>query len=161
MLKKSKKEGNLLNKKIKITLWILGILVYLFLFGLAAKSYIFSNVYADFSMPEEIIAEGSGERIEVVIEVKNKTIHNINSEDNYFLSYHLYDSEGRMISFDNVRTPIPGIMPGRTKEIEMLVDVPENEGNYIIETDIVKENEYWFSDKGNGTAKSRLTVKGS
>jgi hypothetical protein len=149
------------NKKIKIALWTLGILVYLFLFGLTAKSYIFSNVYADFSLPEEVIAESIGERIKVEIEVKNKTIQNINSEDNYFLSYHLYDSEGRVISIDNVRTPISGIMPGRKKRIEMLVDVPEKEGTYIIEADIVKENEYWFSDKGNGTAKSRLTVKGS
>ena len=146
-------------KNIKTAAWIAGTIIYLVLFFLAARSYITSNIFIDLSIPEEIVCQNNDKQIKVDVLVKNKTLETIDSVDNYFLSYHLYDGNGSLVSYDNIRTPLSAVGSGHTSEAKLLVDVPANGGEYFIKVDIVKENEFWYEDKGNKAAASRLIVK--
>jgi len=147
------------GKAYKITAWVLGIIVYLFIFGIVTKAYLFSNIYIDMEIPAKTVCKQSVKQINLTITLKNKTNGNIDSEQNYFLSYHLMDLKGNIIKFDNMRTSLPVITSGSSKDIQMSVEVPQKSGEYQIEADVVKEGEFWYKDKGNKTSVGKLVVE--
>lgn len=95
-----------------------------------------------------------------VVRIKNNSDETISSSlSNHFLSYHLLQSSGEVIQFDNIRTEIPNIDPGEVKEISMKIAGPIKAGNYLIEVDIVEEGVSWYKDLGNKTSVGKLHVK--
>jgi hypothetical protein len=75
------------------------------------------------------------------------------------LSYHVFSSEGQLISWDNPRSHFyPALSPGAERQINLGVVAPEAEGAYTLELDMVWEGIAWFKDKGNCTSTVTLTV---
>jgi len=102
-----------------------------------------------------------GEKVMLTFKIANHLKKSIRPGNNYFLSYHLLDKSGNIISYDNPRFGFPVVLR-RMKTTEFSIPVffgYENPGNYIIEFDIVKEGEYWGSSKNWETAKINLHLK--
>lgn len=96
----------------------------------------------------ENISDGSGTII-FPTHIQNNSKHILRSRD-LFASYHIYDSNGLAI-WDGIRTEIEqDILPGESLNIDIIVEYGEqlSPGDYLIELDLVKENQYWFNDQG-------------
>ncbi|MGE5473034.1 MAG: hypothetical protein ACM3UU_02300 [Ignavibacteriales bacterium] len=144
----------------KLICWISGIIIYIFVFLIVAKIYVFSNPDIELRMPSKTVCNITDKQILINVKFKNKTSYNLNSEAKYYLSYHLLDSNGNIIKFDNVRTNLPTVQPGRSKDIGMKVEVPRTPGEYKLEVDLVKEKQFWFKNRGNKTVIITLVVEG-
>lgn len=65
------------------------------------------------------------------------------------LSYHWKNKDGGMLEYDGVRTGINGIInKNEITEQRINVTAPNVPGAYILELTLVKEDEYWFDEKG-------------
>ena len=71
-----------------------------------------------------------GDRITIPITVKNLSSYTWNSlENKTFISYHLANKNGKIIKWDNVRTPLPAsIKPNKESQINLIVEVPNMKG---------------------------------
>ncbi|MCP4148287.1 MAG: hypothetical protein GY757_11105 [bacterium] len=108
-----------------------------------------------------VINAFQGEKVILTVEIKNNTAKSLRPEANFFFSYHLYDREGKQLSFDNRRFMLPGVMRRKktsTFKIPVYFDYSKG-GRYIVEFDIVKEGEYWGSSKKWKTSKAQLRLK--
>lgn len=154
-----KKQGKSVLKRIFACI---GLVAYILLFIFVSKKYLYSNRYIDINVPSELVLSASGkEQKTIEVELTNKMLYSISSNDHYFASYHILDESGKMLQFENDRTPLPKIEPGKTATIKLLIKKPQIDlKSYKIEIDILKENEFWFKTKGNNnTAICNITVK--
>jgi hypothetical protein len=74
------------------------------------------------------------------------------------LGYHLRDGSGRMVQFDAQRFPVldraaPGQITRWICEI-----APLDQGDHVLEWDLVSEGECWFADCGSPTTATTLRV---
>ena len=69
------------------------------------------------------------------------------------LGNHWLDAEGkRIITRDDGRVDLPDeLKPGEEAEMILTVNVPDKEGEYLCELDLVHESITWFKDKGSKT----------
>ena len=93
----------------------------------------------------------------IIVELNNEKMHSLDSEDGYYLSYHILTSQGDYYSYDGLRTPIK-VSPKSKREVELQYLAPSVEGNYILQVDIVKENVAWLSTEGNQTLDIEMQV---
>ena len=93
----------------------------------------------------------------IIVELNNEKMHSLDSEDGYYLSYHILTSQGDYYSYDGLRTPIK-VSPKSRREVELQYLAPSVEGNYILQVDIVKENVAWLSTEGNQTLDIEMQV---
>ncbi len=84
--------------------------------------------------------------------------YDMSSEDKYYVSYRIYKENGEMFIKENPRTAIEAIKSGHEQEVLIQIQAPAEEGRYVIKIDIVKENEYWFEDRGEKPGVMYLTV---
>ena len=76
------------------------------------------------------------------------------------LSYIWKDKSGNAIFKFEERTPLPyNVKPKKTFTIDMMVTTPQVYGDYILEVDLLKEHEFWFSDVGSKPTKILIPVK--
>lgn len=81
------------------------------------------------------------------------------TNDNIYLSYHLYDAEGNLLGYDQIRTPIDkNLYPGDKTTVELQVS-PLEAGTYQLGLDIVQEGVVWFSDMEEIEKKITLVVE--
>lgn len=139
--------------------WSLGIIIYAITFIMVTKSYVFSNPDIEIQAAKEIACSIGQKEIKIEVKIKNKTSYNLDSSQNYFLSYHLLDSKGKTIKYENKRTSLSNILQGRVTNVELIVSVPKTAGEYKLEIDMVKENKFWYKNRGNRTAITTLIVK--
>jgi hypothetical protein len=66
------------------------------------------------------------------------------AEHNIFITYHLYDAEGKLIQWDNYRTPFETDVSKINLTGLIIKTKTLHRGNYIIEADIVTENKRWW-----------------
>lgn len=105
-------------------------------------------------------AAGEAEYV-IPVQVDNHANRMLVSTDDQkcFLSYHLYDEEGKLLEYDNIRTEfINRIFSGKSAEEEIRISGLEP-GTYQVKLDVVKEDEAWFSEKGADCDTVTLTVK--
>ncbi len=91
-----------------------------------------------------------GEKIELPITVESKLPYSVSSRNRFYFSFHIYDMNGGRISYDNKRFILPKKIKkfNKTKfKIPVYFNIRKS-GNYKIKLDIVKEGEFWGSDKG-------------
>lgn len=103
-----------------------------------------------------------GERIEIDLEIKNQGRMKWSSAEKnpILLSYHLLDEKGKTLKYDNRRFPFPQeAKPGQSLEMTISIISPLEEGEYILEFDLVREGISWFKDYGSKTSKISLVVK--
>jgi Dolichyl-phosphate-mannose-protein mannosyltransferase len=74
------------------------------------------------------------------------------------LGNHWLDASGRMLVHDDARAlPSRDLGPGEEVELRLVVNPPQEPGDYILELDLLQEGVAWFADKGAPTV--RLPVK--
>ena len=107
------------------------------------------------------ISAFQGEKVILDLEVKNKLPFSIRSSENYFFSYHIYDIQGRLISFDNRRFKLPKVLRRkRSTRFKLPIYFEyEKKGIYKIKIDIVKEGKFWGSQKGWDVPEILLNLK--
>jgi stage II sporulation protein D len=75
------------------------------------------------------------------------------------LSYHLYDSAGRVVAWDGPRSILPHDLPaGGGDVVPMTLTVPSLTGTYTVKPDLVRDGVGWFSSKGAGSGSFPLKV---
>ncbi len=110
--------------------------------------------------PGEISAF-QGEKVVLTVEVINNMQESFRPRDNFFLSYHIYDTGGNKVAYDNRRFVIPRVLRKKKTtrfNIPLFFDHP-NPGEYLVEFDIVKEGEFWGSARGWKTTRSKLRLE--
>ena len=71
----------------------------------------------------------------------------------------MYDGEGKLLEYDNVRTEfINRIFSGQTAQEEIRISGLES-GVYQVSLDVVKEGEAWFSEEGADCDTVRIIVR--
>jgi len=76
------------------------------------------------------------------------------------LSYILKDNNGNIILKNEQRTPLPtSLKPGKKIKLEVMVTAPPNPGDYLLEIDLVKEREFWFSEVNSVPYTVMINVK--
>jgi hypothetical protein len=110
----------------------------------------------------ELTARLGDGTIHVPVHVVNRSMVPFRSgtvEAPFGLSYHLMAGDGRELRFDNVRSYFDSpIAPGDARTVALAVDVPETEGSYQVELDIVWEGMMWLKSCGLHAPRIRLTV---
>ncbi|GHV55533.1 hypothetical protein FACS1894216_18150 [Synergistales bacterium] len=108
---------------------------------------------------------GVNETAALQLEVKNNgslTWSSSSGGEPTFLSWHILDSRGNTIRFDNARIPFgKAIAPGDSEVIAVQIS-PSSEGipagSYIFEFDVVREHVAWFADMGSVTRRVPVEV---
>ncbi len=78
---------------------------------------------------------------------------------NLNLSYHLLSDQGKLLRWDNERTPLErALQSGEAREMEMAIVAPKDPGTFYAELDLVWEGVLWLKEKGSPTSTIRLTV---
>ena len=123
---------------------------------------------ADLDYKEGPLIVNLSELISVPIRVINNSNARWDSDDRNhpaFISYHLIDSKGDIVSYDNTLTPFEKpIEPGEAATVNLIVSVPANRGDYYAEVDILKREvsgakiTTWFSYRGSKTLRISLSA---
>lgn len=110
----------------------------------------------------DVTASPRGGTIHIPVRVVNRS--NIPfvagaADARFGLSYHLLSDDGRDIQFDNARSYFwQPLAPDEERIVDMTVQVPDVQGNYQVEADIVWEGLTWLKDRGLQTPRLRLAV---
>jgi peptidoglycan hydrolase-like amidase len=76
------------------------------------------------------------------------------------LSYHIYDSAGRLVTWDGMRGLLPSdLATNRSATVDIDVQLPSRVGDYRIKWDIVQEGVAWLSSYGNVMKEEALSVQ--
>jgi hypothetical protein len=74
------------------------------------------------------------------------------------VSYH-WLKDGKVVLWDGIRNKLPcDVLPGGTIEIDMNIEALDDEGNYTLIVDLVKEGITWFETQGAVQLKKNVTV---
>lgn len=110
--------------------------------------------------PAEVSAF-QGEKVVFSMAITNHTAETIRPGNRYFISYHLYDQNGKTVAYENRRFTIPAVLRRKkTARFDLPVFFSHGQpGKYKVEFDIVKEGEFWGSGKKWQTATINLDLK--
>ncbi len=120
-----------------------------------------SGVDVEIRCQPEQVSAFQGEKVVFTMEVANHMVGSIRPGTNHFISYHLYDPKGKLISYDNRRFRIPRVLRRKkttTFQLPVYFDYSQS-GDYVVEFDIVKEGEFWGSSKNWKTSRVKLYLK--
>lgn len=132
-------------KKLKFVL--ISFLAVIYIISMIVISYIYTErpVYCK-AVKKQFIFNQNSEN-EVPVYIKNWVLPEVSTENDYFVSYHLFDAEKKLIAFDNIRTPIEmDLSKGKWINQSMKI-TPLVSGEYYILIDVVQENVRWYSSK--------------
>ncbi len=109
--------------------------------------------------PAQVTAR-QGEKIVLHFTLRNRSRQRLESPGNIFISYHVRDTTGRDVRFDNRRFSLPEpVRPGATVRFDLPVYFSIDPGAYMLEWDLVREGEFWGRDKGWKTAAVSLRLQ--
>jgi len=121
------------------------------------------NVYnAEISTSYTIIQGKMNEEELIPVHIKNSgTMTWLTGQINsIFLSYHIMDAKGKIITNDGLRTSLPNtIQPSEFADLMMKLKTPNTIGSYKVEIDMINEGTAWFKDKGSKTIIVDMDVK--
>jgi SAM-dependent methyltransferase len=76
-----------------------------------------------------------------------------------FVGNHWLSNKGKIITFDDVRCPLPcDVDPGESLAVDFVLVAPEAPGEYVLEFDVGQERVTWFKDWGSPTLKVQVEV---
>ncbi|HKY50780.1 MAG TPA: SpoIID/LytB domain-containing protein [Candidatus Limnocylindria bacterium] len=102
-----------------------------------------------------------GETVTIPVAIRNRESVTWPSSgaDAVKLSYHLYDSSGRVVAWDGVRSVLPEDLPaGGGDVVPMTIAVPSLTGIYTVKPDLVRDGVGWFSSRGAAPGSFALRV---
>jgi len=121
----------------------------------------FFRMNAELTLPVAEISARRGGTIRVPVRVINRSSIPFvaGGESPFGLSYHLRSEDGRDVRFDNRRSYFSEpLAPDEERTVDLAVEVPEMEGRYTVEADIVWEGITWLKDRGLDTPSLWLLV---
>lgn len=144
----------------KIALAIGVIIVYGLLLGYIGAAQSDYRVLISTEKEEYVFEPGIEEYI-IPIQINNQANRMLDTHlgGEIYFTYHLYDSAGNLLIFDNVRTPLEKCIFANSKDTLNLRITPMEQGEYIIGIDVVEEFVGWFSDHEEIEKKIKLIVK--
>jgi hypothetical protein len=98
---------------------------------------------------KEIVFQDHGDIAQVNISIKSNTRNVISSNNGVLLSYHLLNTQGNVLVYDFPRFQIDHVDPYGRATVPIIVEKPPEAGRYLIEVDLLIEEEYWFKDRNN------------
>lgn len=108
------------------------------------------------------IETNPSQTIAIPISLTNKSTDTWDSKDKdhpVFISYHLFNANGDMMEYDNIRTSFhKKIGTDDSVGVDLIVNAPSKKGEYYLEVDMVKEKVAWFKNKGSKTILISLSV---
>jgi hypothetical protein len=106
------------------------------------------------------VTANAGETVSMDIQVTNLSrIPLALGSSPFGLSYHLWSADHRLLEFDHAREWFTHpLLPGASRTVHVVVDVPREPGQYKLEFDIVWEGVTWMKDRGNPTGMVQLTA---
>lgn len=103
----------------------------------------------------------------VSISVENlgtETLNSVARKNPVFLSFHILTQNGKTLRYDNDRFALSEpLRKNQQRAIAVVLDNAKlklKPGKYIVEFDLVKENEFWFMEKDGHALKIPMTVNG-
>ncbi|HEV8654893.1 MAG TPA: N-acetylmuramoyl-L-alanine amidase [Candidatus Limnocylindria bacterium] len=100
---------------------------------------------------------GVGQSATIPLRVQN--LSNFDFDSSINLSYHWYDSAGRVVTWDGLRTTLAGMRVNELRAIDATVQTPAATGTYTLRFDIVREGVTWFSGAGMQLAPISVIVQ--
>lgn len=95
-----------------------------------------------------LVTAVQGEKIMLRFFLRNGSPYSLSQSKNFFISYHVYDVSGKLITFDNPRFMLPmSVRPGSSVTFSIPVYFNLAAGIFRIEWELVKEGEFWGRDK--------------
>jgi len=117
------------------------------------------NAELDASLSNDYSIPGDAFRFDVRIKNISPLTWRIDGANPVRLSYHLLGADNRIVRFEGERIPLPsGLNPGQEIILKCSIPIPEKQGSYTLEFDLVQEFVAWFKDKGSSTATVSLFV---
>ncbi len=102
----------------------------------------------------------TGLAYQVPFHLQNTSPYQWNSSGSYSeqLSYHWYDSAGRLVTWEGLRTSLGAdVYPSRNIQLQAKVVAPFYPGTYTLKWDMVSET-YWFSEGYGGWPTQNVVV---
>ncbi|MGH2490968.1 MAG: hypothetical protein ACRDF9_05610, partial [Candidatus Limnocylindria bacterium] len=87
-------------------------------------------------------------KLTTTVPVKVFNLSNFDWGSDVNLSYHWYDTAGKVLVWDGLRTALAGMRRNEVRIVNMEVTTPTAIGSYILRPDIVREGVTWFSGQG-------------
>ena len=102
----------------------------------------------------------------IPVTVENQGIAVISSnvpEKPVMLSFHILRLKGDTVVWDNDRTAFAEpLHPNQVKKMFITLNnarLKLNHGDYLVEIDLVRENDFWFKDKGSQALRMPMKVE--
>jgi stage II sporulation protein D len=102
-----------------------------------------------------------GETLTIPVALRNRDVVTwpAAGEQAVKLSYHLYDSTGRVVAWDGLRSALSEDLPsGGADVISMVLAAPVLTGTYTVKPDLVRDGRGWFSSGGAAPGSFALKV---
>ncbi|HEY6204212.1 MAG TPA: SpoIID/LytB domain-containing protein [Candidatus Limnocylindria bacterium] len=102
-----------------------------------------------------------GETVTIPVALRNRDVVTwaASGEQAVKLSYHLYDSTGRVVAWDGLRSVLTEDLPsGGADVIPMTLAAPALTGTYTVKPDLVRDGRGWFSSGGAAPGSFALKV---
>lgn len=114
---------------------------------------------ARYDAPASFDAKASSEPILMQVTVTNTGNVTWEANSELAMSYHVFDADGRLLTWDGRRTSMGGeLRPGMSRTISVTYNIPSAAGTYYLNTEAVREGIAWLSNYGSPPAQTRLTV---
>ena len=97
--------------------------------------------------------------VPVTVTNTGNTTWNAGGTNPVSLSYHVFDSAGRTVVWDGLRTALgTDLAPGQSRTLNLSFSAPASLGTYSLNVDAVREGLTWFSGYGVPAGSTRLVV---
>jgi hypothetical protein len=111
----------------------------------------------EYSIPD-LMAVNSFYSSNITIENTGAEKWDRNGDNPVYVSYH-WLKDGKVLMWDSIRNKLPcDMLPGDTIKMDMNIGAPDEEGNYTLIIDLVKEGITWFETQGAVPLKKNATV---
>jgi len=101
----------------------------------------------------------SGELKQFAFKIINHSRELISERRNFFLSYHLYDQQGKLISFENRRWSLPVmVFPGRTVTFRQAIFFNHPPGSYRLQWELLREGHFWGREHNWQSALQEVVI---
>jgi hypothetical protein len=107
----------------------------------------------------------AGERASVLVRVRNAgdgvwLARERGARYQVTLGNHWLGTDGRVLRNDDGRAPLSrDLAPGEETLMPLVVNAPEEAGDYVLEVDVLQEGVSWFGSRGSKTARVRVRVE--
>jgi LCP family protein required for cell wall assembly len=111
----------------------------------------YSASYGDVDDIPDNMAEGAEYNFKIIVKNTGVLTWDKGGENLVYLSYHWIDFKSKeMIVFDGYRSVLPQqqVKPGEKVIFDIKVKSPPEEGEYVLQIDLVHERITWFSSQG-------------